>query len=412
MGLGENESLSILSFCGGKPARVLFEQGQCVVEVESDGEEHRFEGATAEQALRAAADAGLLRRPCVEKQIAFWSKHAEGTNDAITRVLVDELGVAAGWDVAREIAARVARPLPQVAPAEMGDVASAAEIALGLRLNARDAGRVARRVLAAGQGARFVAPASLATRFELARRIAQLVHETQRERGTTAMFLGSAGERFAAELGERRAKADRRIADLDSFVAATTGWPAELEPRIGALRAVSRDVGGLRAKADARLTSPHAVIDAYSELNASLLQIIDVVAAGTPDQLRAQSVAFTALIWAKENAARERAQLAMAFAQDRFEPGQAFVVGSLLGAQENLLRLFATAAPHDIAGGLSERLAAPPLHEVRRLESIALSRPAGFGVDPAHWYEAMSRKVDLMGEVGDTVTARIVARAG
>ena len=118
-------------------------------------------------------------------------------------------------------------------------------------------------------------------------------------------------------------------------------------------------------------------------------------------------------MWAKENTGRERAQLAVAFGLDRFAPGQIFTVGSLFGAQESFLRLFTTAAPRDIVTELRERLAQPPLGEVRRLEAMALSHlDGGFGVDPTHWYEAITLKVDLIGEVGVELADLIAKRAG
>jgi len=50
---------------------------------------------------------------------------------------------------------------------------------------------------------------------------------------------------------------------------------------------------------------------------------------------------------------------------------------------------------------------------VRRLEAIALGHlDGGFGVDPVHWYEAMTRKVDVIDEVGGELADLIAKRAG
>ena len=78
MALGAKETESILSFCAtGKQARAVVENGQCAILMRSDGRSWRFEGTTFEDALRAGADAGQLRRSCIDKQIAFWGRHAE-----------------------------------------------------------------------------------------------------------------------------------------------------------------------------------------------------------------------------------------------------------------------------------------------------------------------------------------------
>jgi hypothetical protein len=410
--LGAKEAESILSFCAnGRQARVVTENGQCIVLLRGDGRTLRFEGASFDEALKSAADAGHLRRSCIEKQIAFWGRHAERPKDAVSRVLMAELGAGRGRIVEREIVARVGRPLAELSPVELDDVASAAEIVLGTRVSAPEAARMARRILLEVRSALSVPPASPAVQFDLARRISRLVHETQKERGETAVLLGSDGRRFACELAEQRAETDRWIADLNGF-SDIAGLPPALSGPVGALRGLGDLVAAVRADTDGGEASPHAIIDSYTDLNVKLLEIIDVIAADAPERLRVLGVAFSSLMWAKENTGRERAQLAVAFGRDRFAPGQIFAVGALFGAQESFLRLFTTAAPRDIVSELNERMAEPPLGEVRRLEAIALSRvDGGFGVDPTHWYEAITRKVDLIGEVGGELAALIAKRA-
>ena len=413
MALGEKEAESILSFCAaGKQAGVTIENGQCVVLLHGEGQGLRFEGATFEDALKAAADGGHLRRSCIDKQIAFWGRHAERPHDAISRVLMAELGPARGRILEREIIARVGRPLSELTSSEIDDVATAAEVVLGMRMNALEAARMARRILEEARGALLQPPASPATLFELAKRIARLVHETQKERGATAVLLGSRGEQFVAELGEQRALTDRWIGDLTSYAATAGGLPGAVGLRMNQLRDVALAVATLRAEADRGAASPHAVIEAYNDLNVRLLEVIDAIAADAPERLRVLGVAFTSLMWAKENTGRERAHLAVAFGLDHFAPGQIFTVGALFGAQESFLRLFTTVAPRDIVTELRERLAEPPLGEVRRLEALALSHvDGGFGVDPTHWYAAITRKVDLIGEVGVELATLIAKRA-
>jgi hypothetical protein len=417
--LAAKEAESILSFCAnGRQARVVTENGQCVVLMRGEGRSWRFEAATFDDALKAAADAGILRRSCIEKQIAFWGRHAERPKDAISRVLMAELGASRGRIVEREILARVGRPLSELSPSEVDDVATAAEIVLGTRVSPLEAARMAKRIFLEARGALSIPPASATTLFELAKRISRLVHETQKERGETAVLLGSAGQRYANELAEQRAETDRWVVDVDAFSATAAGLPPAIESRVGALRDLAEVIAALRADTDANASfaegqvSPHEIVDAYTELNIKLLEVIDAIAADAPERVRVLGVAFTSLMWAKENTGRERAQLAVAFGRDHFAPGQIFKMGALFGAQESFLRLFTTAAPRDLVCELQERLAEPPLGEVRRLEAIALSRlDGGFGVDPTYWYEAMTRKVDLIGEVGGELAALIAKRA-
>ena len=53
---------------------------------------------------------------------------------------------------------------------------------------------------------------------ELNVKISQLIHETQKERGTTAVFLGSKGNKFATKIPTQRALTDKRISEIKSFI--------------------------------------------------------------------------------------------------------------------------------------------------------------------------------------------------
>ena len=78
----------ILSFCLDRPFDVeLADDGPtCVIRISPYGDgaaaSQLFEASTFEAALRAAADAGLVRRECIERQIAFYASAGERTFDA------------------------------------------------------------------------------------------------------------------------------------------------------------------------------------------------------------------------------------------------------------------------------------------------------------------------------------------
>ncbi|MCT7589139.1 nitrate- and nitrite sensing domain-containing protein, partial [Aliarcobacter butzleri] len=53
---------------------------------------------------------------------------------------------------------------------------------------------------------------------ELSTKIGALVHETQKERGMTAGFLGSKGEKFKTELPDQRIKTDEKLSEFKTFI--------------------------------------------------------------------------------------------------------------------------------------------------------------------------------------------------
>ena len=52
----------------------------------------------------------------------------------------------------------------------------------------------------------------------LSSKISTLVHETQKERGRTAGFLGSEGKKFVSEISDQRSNTDQKINELNKFL--------------------------------------------------------------------------------------------------------------------------------------------------------------------------------------------------
>ena len=88
MRLRAADARRILSFCLDRHFDVeLSDQGPtCALRIsplsESGGQARLFEADTFEGALRAAAEAGLVRKECIERQIAFYGSSGERTFDA------------------------------------------------------------------------------------------------------------------------------------------------------------------------------------------------------------------------------------------------------------------------------------------------------------------------------------------
>src|SRR5574340_699161 len=80
---------------------------------------------------------------------------------------------------------------------------------------------------------------NLSVLIKLTERNGDLVHELQKERGLTAGFLASKGEKFSAELGKQRQEVDKEIAEIKTAFGQDS---AILE--LGNLK---RDVDGLLA---------------------------------------------------------------------------------------------------------------------------------------------------------------------
>jgi hypothetical protein len=348
MPLDQTDAVRILRFClaaDDSGTANLRDDGSCAVTIalcRSSYEVRTFEGATFEEALRRAGNGGALKTACVDKQIAFLARR----------------------DPVETPQPRVATPMP-AAPAN--DV-----------------------------GSPFLS---------LADALSGLLHETQRERGISTLFVASRGQLLGKELLEQHARVDTQRAATLGLLEHARGTPPSVLHRLDRAGAVMTQLGATRAGVEDLVVTTPQIISFYSAVNVELLAALDAfMVAGVPGAGRSGALACVALLYAKEKTGVERAQLAEAFLQDRFAEGQRLSIAALIAAQTSYLHIFSAAAPRAAEQLLRRTLASPAVAEVERMESVVYGgNEAGFGVDPSIWFSAISRKIDLLGDVSSSV---------
>ena len=355
MPLSHDDATRIVRFClaGVGWGEALHEDNLCVLKIgrstQNETEVRRFADLTFEAALRQAAVAGTLKPDSLEKQIAF-----------------------------------LARSLP--------DRSSNVE--------ERGAAEPAR---AQGFVPETLFPATTSV-------ISALVHETQRERGTSSLYVSSAGRLFAAELRGQWRTTDERRVDLVLF---RQRYGCRLPPaQMLRLDRAERLLGELiegRGLVESLEVTPAQIIDRYSTANSELLSVIDGLAAATVETaLRPTALAWMALLYAKEKTGIERAQLASAFTWDRYTDGQHATVSALIASSDSYLHLFSAAAPISVGELLRQSMKSEAVDAVTEMERVALGRrEGGFGIDPTAWFANVSRKMDLLGDVESAVRASL-----
>jgi methyl-accepting chemotaxis protein len=192
---------------------------------------------------------------------------------------------------------------------------------------------------------------------------------------------------------------------LARVVRDATEAPPSVRHRIDRANTLLGQLGTTRAGADDLVVTAAQAIAFYSSVNVELLAALDAfVVTGVSGPRRSGALACVALLYAKEKAGVERAQLTDAFLQDRFSEGQRLSVAALIAAQASYLHIFSAAAPRAADQLLRRTLASPEASEVQRMESVVYGdEDAGFGIDASTWFAMITRKIDMLGDVSDTV---------
>jgi len=309
-----------------------------------------FEAATFDTALRQAADAGMLKAACVEKQIAFLSKEKD-----------------AGAD-------RRGAPEPPVP----------------LRPPPRD---LFPRLVSAMAG---------------------LLHELQVERGMSAICAASSGRHFRRELARQRERVDgrrERLVLLRRELAEPLG--GTLVRRFEQVDIRLRGVVKARAALDAGQTSAAEIVATYSAANLELLGIADgALVAFAPGPQHPSALASVVLLYAKEKTGIERARVGAAFAARSFSDDDRQTLAALLSARRSYLHIFAATAPRAAEELLERSLDSTVEADLARAEELILAgREDETDLDARGWFNLTSRKIEQLAEVS-AATLGLVAGGG
>ncbi|HEX6735183.1 MAG TPA: nitrate- and nitrite sensing domain-containing protein [Azonexus sp.] len=243
-----------------------------------------------------------------------------------------------------------------------------------------------------------------------------LVHELQKERGLSAGFLGSKGEKFRSELEQQRRDTDARATALAAAIKANAGeLPEELAKRLASAGDMLRERDAKRtAISDLHLAGP----DSFAWFTRAIELNLDAVAVVAPNLSDAGMMrrfsAYVMFLQAKEQAGRERATLNSAFAADRpLDLPLLRRLAGILANQETYLASFRTMAePADVAA-LAELLASPVARETAEMRNAALDKAAegAFGIAPGNWFTTITRKIDAMKGLEDRIAGATMAAA-
>lgn len=243
----------------------------------------------------------------------------------------------------------------------------------------------------------------------LAVRISSLVHETQKERGCTGVFMGSKGAKFQSELPAQRNGIDQRIADLEGFLSDFDpsqfdgGFVSSFNQAMGELAKIS-DVRG--SVSDLEIPAGKA-LGYYTRMNGLFLDVIGVMTTQSSNgKLNAEITAYVNFLKGKERAGIERAVMSNTFAKGSYGPGVFRRFISLVTQQETYMNEFLLLASDEEASLYERLMGESAVAEVKGYRDLAMAKTADteFGVDAGDWFRAITKKINLLKEIEDALS--------
>ncbi|MDP6704981.1 MAG: methyl-accepting chemotaxis protein [Alphaproteobacteria bacterium] len=249
-------------------------------------------------------------------------------------------------------------------------------------------------------------------------KMSDVVHEQQKERGATAVFVGSKGAKFRAELVAQRQVTDQKRAAFDAYLA---GFEAEefgaaFTEDFQALLARLAKMDSIRAKVDALTISAAEAIGYYTGLNGQNLSLIADMAGLSPDpEIVVSIVGYANYLQGKERAGIERAIGANGFASGQFTPKAMDKFKALIGAQSVYNDVFLAYATADQRGLFDEVMNGAAAQEVGRMREIAFA--GGLTgelqeISGKYWFDTITKKINGLKKIESSLSADLLGQMG
>ncbi|WP_316862932.1 methyl-accepting chemotaxis protein [uncultured Cohaesibacter sp.] len=247
--------------------------------------------------------------------------------------------------------------------------------------------------------------------------VSDLVHELQKERGTSAGFIGSKGARFANDIGSRRADTDRALSLFRQKLPAPSGhldFEGFTTPYNKAVSDLEK-LEAMRAGVDGFALTVPQMAGYYTPLISELLNMVESVAmiSDNGDIVR-DLVSYIGFLQAKERAGIERAMGATGFGAGKFEePIYRNFVG-LEAMQRSFIATFQRFGHPLAIADWKALLEGEEQAVVNQMRSVANKAPFGGEVSsisgPA-WFAASTERIDRMKGIEDKIAAGILSES-
>jgi len=246
----------------------------------------------------------------------------------------------------------------------------------------------------------------------LSTKISILVHETQKERGATAGFIGSKGKNFIDTLPKQRISTNKKIKELESFLSNINLYKIDdnianvLNNAISDLSSISN----IRAQVDALSIPISDALKYYTQMNAKFLNsIIAISKISKSPEITQQLVAYSNFLLSKERAGVERAVGANTLAKGSFDRGMRTKFTYLISAQNSYMNNFLQYSSNNIKSFYTKTMKGKEIDEVFRLRKILLDdNNKEFDTNPKYWFKIISTKINLLKNIDDYASRELL----
>jgi methyl-accepting chemotaxis protein len=235
-----------------------------------------------------------------------------------------------------------------------------------------------------------------------------VLHELQKERGSSAGFIGSGGRKFANIISKQQVSTDKKIQELKTFC---NGSDLK-EVKIMQNNINFTSIIKMRNRVKRLSISVKEEVAFYTALNKKIIDTISQFStiAKNPE-IRTIFNSYIVYISSKERAGVERAVFSVVFSQDEFTSNTLAKVSSLVSEQKTLLNLFSNITNKKLQIEFKKLQDHSSFKEVQKIRDRAFSKNNNFNINSVYWFKIATQKINQLKIFEDKLANYIIKQA-
>ncbi len=279
----------------------------------------------------------------------------------------------------------------------------------------------------------FKMEAEIVELIELSTKLSSFVHEAQKERGATAVFIGSQGTKFQSELSSQRTATNEKLELLQEYLEEfdAEDHSEDLDQKLSKVKTKIGQLESIRNSVDLLSIDGQTAISYYTDMNGNSLDILTSISNSADDPHAIRGViSYYSFLQAKERAGIERALLSKTFSNKVFVKEDYTKVSNIISEQENYLESFfafadesfdhkfnelktaSTTITYTNNNGTSVSEVITPFQKVEELRTIAFqTEPESWDIDASYWFTVITSKINQLKEIDDFIAHELTHEA-
>ncbi len=235
----------------------------------------------------------------------------------------------------------------------------------------------------------------------------KLVHNLQKERGASAVYIGSDGKEMRSELQNIKRDTDKTLASLQDFLKTFdvkkygSGFDSKVDSALNQLN----DISSKRSAVSALSIDKGKAVGYYTGINTTFVHSFEqVVLQATHPQISAPTSAYVNFLSAKELAGIERAVMSGIMASNTAVNTKGMAKWmTVWKGQERLLSNFGYLASIETQSFYKSKHAGQIVEKVSEIRSLILEKAGegNFGITGKEAFMATTRRIDILKKVED-----------